>query len=163
MKQVACWSLGVCRSSMSQDMPVRQFGAVPFLSPWVWLAVFTTAIVGCSGSSHKLETASVEGTVTLDGQPVSAGYVFIVPSKGRMARGMIRDDGTFVMGSYESGDGVQVGTHPVIVTSVPPDEAIGNRNRVDIPRKYATAKTSGLSINVQSGQDNHIELALLSE
>ena len=39
-----------------------------------------------------------------------------------MASGKIQPDGTFVMTTYDEGDGVQVGTHPVIVNELPPDE-----------------------------------------
>lgn len=127
------------------------------------LSLLILAALGCGGSSHELETALVRGTVTLDGNPVTGGYVFIVPGKGRMAKGVIQSDGTFVMGTYESSDGVQVGTHPVIVTPVPADEGSGRQNAVPIPRKYAVASTSGLTCEVRTGEENTLNLVLASK
>lgn len=126
------------------------------------LTTVVVGLVGCGGG-HELETAPVKGTVLLDGQPVTSGYVTIAPSRGRLARGVIQEDGAFVMGTYSKSDGVQVGSHPVTVTPVPPDEGAGGRSRIDIPRRYGAASSSGLSIEVPSaGVDAHV-IELTSE
>lgn len=82
-----------------------------------------------------------------------------------MASGQIQSDGKFVMSTYEHGDGVQVGSHAVVVNEVPPDEFSGMpaERRVRIPQRYASAGTSGLTIDVKSGEDNFLELKLTSE
>ncbi len=133
------------------------------VSQWVWLIGIAIATLGCGGSSHELETAPVSGRVTLDGEPLASGYVFVTPSRGRGAKGAIQSDGTFVLGTYESADGAQVGTHSVTVSPIPQDEGAGRRVRVAIPRKYSRAKSSGLTFEVKPGEDNNLELALSSE
>jgi hypothetical protein len=73
---------------------------------------------GCS--NHQLDTAHVHGMVTLDGQPLDAGFVFFRPAKGRMAVGKIQQDGSYVLFTYvrDGDDGAIVGHHKVSV--VPP-------------------------------------------
>jgi hypothetical protein len=131
---------------------------------FVLCASWLLAMSGCGSASHELETSPVNGRVTLDGQPLPSGYVFVLPERGRMAKGAIQSNGTFTLGTYRSDDGAQVGRHGVIVTEVPGDErtAAGAREkvRVSVPRRYANASTSGLVVDVQPGQRNEVELQL---
>jgi hypothetical protein len=120
------------------------------------------AIAGCGKPSYQLETAPVRGVVTLDGQPLPSGYVVVPTAKGHMASGKIQSDGTFVLTTYEEDDGAQVGTHPVVVNEIPVDEfsPIPKTQRVAIPTRYTRAGTSGLQVEVKSGEDNFLELKL---
>jgi hypothetical protein len=129
-----------------------------------FLVLLSLVAVGCGRPAHELETAPVRGQVTLDGAPLPSGYVVVPTARGRMASGAIQADGTFVLSTYEEGDGVQIGTHPVVVNEVPPDEFanVPPERRVRIPTRYARAGTSGLSIDVISGEDNFKELKLTS-
>ena len=131
------------------------------VQPAITLAIVVVATSGCGKPAYQLETAPVRGTVTLDGKPLPSGYVVVPTTRGRMASGKIQPDGTFVLSSYEDGDGAQVGTHPVIVNEVPPDEFSPNtQQRVPIPPRYTSAGTSGLSVEVKPGEDNVLELKL---
>ncbi|WP_145060455.1 hypothetical protein [Adhaeretor mobilis] len=132
------------------------------VSQRVGLIGVVIATLGCGSSSHELETAPVSGRVTLDGELLTSGYVFVTPSKGRGAKGAIQPDGTFVLGTYDSADGVQVGTHSVTINPVPRDEGDRQRERVAIPRKYSQGKSSGLTVDVQAGENNKVEWALTS-
>jgi len=89
----------------------------------------------------------------------------VLTKKGRMARALIQEDGSFVMSTYGEGDGAQIGEHPVVVMAIPADEldSAEKKLRVPVPRRYARPGTSGLTIDVQAGEDNEIELALSSE
>ncbi|MEN1678300.1 MAG: hypothetical protein AAGJ46_01820 [Planctomycetota bacterium] len=135
--------------------PKASLCAVAVLAP----LVFT--LVGC-GSSHELETARVKGHVTIDGVPATSGYVMVLPKKGRMAKGAIEQDGTFVLGTYRDSDGAQVGQHAAVVTPVPSDEG-GPRVKggPKIPRRYHSASSSRLTVKVEPGglDDWHIELS----
>jgi len=128
-------------------------------------ALFAPIFTGCGRPAHELDTAPVSGRVTFDGKALPQGIVYALPSKGRMAKGLIQQDGTFELSTYSDGDGVQVGKHPLIVTALPADELDGpeKKLRVPVPRRYARPGTSGLTIDVQAGKDNEIELALSSE
>jgi hypothetical protein len=122
------------------------------------------ATIGCGKPSHQLETAPLHGKVTLDGQPLSSGYVTVVTSRGRSSSGEVQPDGTFEMSTYQPGDGAQVGSHPVVVTPVPQDVAIPpGAKRVPIPERYQRAGTSGLTAEVKPGEDNSVELTLTTE
>jgi hypothetical protein len=123
--------------------------------------VLATTLVGCGRPSYELETAPVRGTVTLDGQPLPSGYVVVPTLRGRMATGRIEEDGTFVMTTYSSGDGVQVGSHRITVVPVPPDEPAAKR--VPIPTRYQSAGTSGLTLEVKPGEEHEIELKLTTK
>jgi hypothetical protein len=110
---------------------------------------------GCR-ASYQRETAPVCGHVTVDGQPVTSGYVVVIPTSGRMAKGIIQNDGSFIMGTYEADDGVQLGTHPVVVHPVPAEE---NSSRKlpgpTIPERYGISSTSHLQIEVtEKGNEN---------
>lgn len=128
------------------------------------VAVLAAAILsGCGGGGYELDTAPVRGTVTVDGQPVTSGYVFVTPSQGRIAKGEIAEDGTFVLGTYTDDDGAQIGTHPAIVTPIPSfQEGGGPRTPSNIPARYGAASTSGLTITVEPKGENVVELALVS-
>jgi hypothetical protein len=121
--------------------------------------------VGCGPPSYQLETAPVSGKVTLDGNPLPSGYVVIPTAKGRMASGKLQSDGTFVLTTYDEGDGAQVGTHPVIVNELPPDEfsPIPKEQRIPIPARYGSAGTSGITIEVKPDEDNYLEITLTSK
>ena len=128
------------------------------------LILFAMGVIGCGRPAYQLETASVRGKVTLDGRPLPSGYVVVPTARGRMASGEIQSDGTFVLSTYEQGDGAQVGTHPVVVNEVPPDEFadVPEERRVRIPTRYTSAGTSGLTVDVKSDEDNFLELKLTS-
>ncbi len=126
-----------------------------------FLPVAVVSLSGCGRPSYQLDTARVHGTVTLDGLPLPSGYVFLATARGRQARGRIQSDGTFVLSTYDKGDGAQVGTHPVIISPVPPDEAA--ERRVVIPARYTRSGTSGLSVEVKPGVENVLDIVLTSK
>ena len=129
------------------------------------MVLLAVGFMGCGKPAYQLETAPVSGTVTLDGRPLPSGYVVVPAAKGRMASGKIQPDGTFVLTTYDEGDGAQVGTHPVIVNELPLDEfsSVPKEQRMPIPARYGSAGTSGLSIEVKPGEDNFLELTLTTK
>ena len=134
--------------------------------PTIGLSIAVASLVmaiGC-GVGHERETARVSGRVTLDGEPLSSGYVMVLPTKGRMARGAVQEDGTFVLGSYGKSDGAQIGDHPVVVTPVPSDEGgRSSQSNQEIPRRYHRARTSGLRLVVEPGGTDSWLIELTSD
>ena len=124
-------------------------------------AAIVLAAAGCK-PSHELETAPVRGVVMLDGKPLPSGYVFLSPPKGRVAKGLIQEDGSFTLGTYHADDGAQVGLHPVVVTPLPGDErrGVAPERIVPIPANYSAAASSGLTIDVKPGDENVVKLEL---
>lgn len=74
-----------------------------------------------------METASVSGTVTKDGKPVSGGTITFAPkgeegkASGKPATGEVQSDGTYTLTTYDDGDGAVIGTHEVSYDP-PPEE-----------------------------------------
>ena len=138
---------------------------VAILGPLVAPLLLLAGVVGCGRPAYQLETAPVHGKVTLDGEPLPSGYVVVPTARGRMASGAIQPDGSFVLTTYDEGDGVQVGTHPVVVNEVPPDEfsSVAAPQRVSIPPRYTSAGTSGLQVEVKAGEENFLLLELMRE
>jgi hypothetical protein len=126
-------------------------------------SLLVAATAGCGRPSYQLDTAPVKGKVTIDGQPLSSGYVTFVVSRGRASSGEIKPDGTFEMSTYQPGDGAQVGTHPVVITPVPPDEYHAGPKPIPVPERYTRAGTSGFTAEVKPGEDNFIELDLTTK
>lgn len=125
------------------------------------LFVATLVASGCGDSSGL---APVHGVVTLDGEPLTEGFVFVTPTEGKMAKGTIQPDGTFILGTNSDSDGAQVGTHPVTV--LPPTAEEGKPPSVvarSLPNKYSIAATSGITVDVQPNTDNELIIQLSSK
>lgn len=102
----------------------------PALIPCLALlaAVTFTPAVGCS--NNGLNLAKVRGKVTYKGQAVKNGTVFFMPddSKGTIgppAVGSISADGSYIMSTESSGDGVIVGAHKIGITGME-ENPVGN-------------------------------------
>lgn len=130
---------------------------------WCIACLVPLVLSGCR-PGHQRDTAPVRGRVTVDGTPVTSGFVVIIPESGRMAKGMIQSDGSFTMGTYRANDGVQLGRHPVVVHPVPADEERGSNplSGPTIPDHYGIAGTSGLEIEVTPDGIEDLSLELHS-
>ena len=119
-------------------------------------------IGGCGGKEH--DTHPVRGLVRFpDGKLLRNGSVeFEIsrPSQPVTARGKIRPDGTFVLGTYQLDDGAFAGKHRAIVIA---EQDIGNgpeRPGViqgsPIDAKYRDFSKSGLEFEVKPGNNDII-------
>jgi len=88
---------------------------------------FAAGLAGCG--SGQLGTASVSGKVSFNGAPVPGGTITFYPAGGeagtesRPASGPIKPDGTFVLTTYEEGDGAVPGKYTVGFSPPPTAEA----------------------------------------
>jgi len=73
---------------------------------------------GCSQSGN-VKTYPVKGVVTFDGKPmVGGGSISLVPTTnqpGKTAAGIIKPDGTYILGTYTETDGSMTGDFKVII------------------------------------------------
>jgi hypothetical protein len=121
---------------------------------------------GC-GKSHQLETAPVQGKITVDGKALQTGRVRFAPERGRGATGDIQSDGTYTLTTYSTGDGATVGKHRI---SIEARVAAGKRNVESeeplppslIPEHYADESKSGLEFDVKAGETNQADFDLRS-
>jgi len=124
-----------------------------------------------TGCSDKVQ---VKGKVTLsDGNPVGIGHV--VFDKGDFAaRGEIKSDGSYTMGSLKATDGLPKGEYTVYITgATQTGKSVefktfgggGQMGSMSIPsltpiiaREYTSATTSPLKCNVQKSMTFDIEV-----
>ena len=111
-------------------------------------AAVLIVVCGCGRPSYELETAPVTGRVVMNGEPVTSGYIYTSPRRGRLATSGINDDGSFSLGTYDKGDGAIVGEHAVMLAPIPSDEGPTPEGAVVPPERYAFASSSGLTIDV---------------
>lgn len=121
------------------------------------LAIIMT---GCAEQVEKKPTAPVKGTFTFQGKPLETGEIVFFPDSGeRIANGKIQPDGTFVLTTYDEGDGAFPGTHKVTIVSerdmegVSAEDPEASMEPSYIPTKYNLQKTSGLTAEVKDGEN----------
>ncbi len=116
---------------------------------------------GCGSSASDKETGTVSGTVVSDGKPVTEGLVsFSIAAKGVGALADLDANGAF---KFESP--LPVGEYVVTISPPRPDPNLGPKEMTpidpkdypNIPKKYHSDKTSGLTAKVVTGE-NKIEL-----
>jgi hypothetical protein len=125
------------------------------------LLLFSSVV--CFGCGSNAPIGTVQGKVTLNGQPINGGRVVMVGEQPPVElAASIEADGSYKMRSYES-DGLPPGRYKVAVSSqgiadgdeialagspAPPEPA-GPK----IPRKYESVETSGLTADVKPGDN----------
>jgi hypothetical protein len=81
----------------------------------IYAAGILLVAVAASGCGTK--TVKVEGTVTLDGQPVPGAMVIFYPEDGGPQANALTDaDGAFRLTTFNTGDGAMPGSHKVTVS-----------------------------------------------
>ena len=137
-------------------------------------AILVLSVLSACGPSRP-QTAPVTGKVTFRGNPLPEGTITFYPEIGRSATGRIGPDGTYVLTTFDEGDGALVGKHTVTIEAVrfaqrqqpksleeeiamarsgkKEDPAAAKPQRL-VPQKYAEKSTSGLSAEVSSGKNS---------
>jgi hypothetical protein len=119
----------------------------------VWIALLALIAGGCTGN----RVYPVEGKVIFkDGTPyVGGGQVNFEPMDKTVrtaARGILKADGTFRMGTYQDTDGVPEGRYRVVVVPTPPRSL--RRPPPDWPpfhKRYSQPDKSKLEFDVTAG------------
>jgi len=123
---------------------------------------------GCGGNTMK-GLVNVEGTVTLDGNPLPEGTVTFMPvdvsNGGSPSSGKIDSNGSYELQFSKSNTGIKPGTYVVTVNSwetVATMDAKGKAvpGKSRIPEKYSSSDASRIEITVndESSQTFPIEL-----
>ncbi|MCL2623534.1 MAG: hypothetical protein FWD31_07710 [Planctomycetaceae bacterium] len=126
---------------------------------------------GITGCGNGL--VNLRGTVTFsdDGSPLTTGFVIFDNGKDR-ARGKIKENGTYTVGSLSDNDGLKPGHYRVYVQAIGSDPSgalapmdtsaagpgMASPSDANIPRlrqqvalvdsKFSSADTSGLELNI---------------
>lgn len=117
----------------------------------------TAALAGCFSQASQQE----RGLVTLDGRPLANAVVFfqLEGEKDATAMGTTNRAGKVIMRRVSSRQAIPPGTYRVIVNSM--DRAPASREQkapLAVPRIYADASTTPLTIEVPTGGDCELKL-----
>jgi len=133
----------------------------------MWVGLLCVLSSGCGGDGRP-RLVRVEGTVTLDGQPLEGAIVAfqpIVEDKAKFQRpssGVTDPSGKFQLKTYEPGDGAPVGKYRVaivkreVVGKLPDDfnsemsESVNMTYKWVTPREVSDPATSGLTAEITS-------------
>jgi hypothetical protein len=111
---------------------------------------------GCGKQKQPWETVyPAAGKIQYKGEPLWGAQVTLVPVDEKIPASVRPTattdwDGTFQLGTYSLADGAPAGDYKVVVLHYPvvgPKES-PSAGPNDLPRKYATAKTSDLNVTV---------------
>lgn len=119
-------------------------------------AALLSAALLSTGCSNSPKLVPIEGQVTLDGQPVSYGYIRVIPAAGRTAFAELDEQGRFKLMTDEA-EGCPLGNHQVTINSA--KSLSETQQRRYAPEKYETGLTTDLRIDVKEpNKDLKIEL-----
>ncbi|WP_425394985.1 hypothetical protein [Aeoliella sp.] len=117
---------------------------------WALSLAILPAVLGCSDG--KPERVPVSGTVLIDGEPLTYGFIKVIPTDGRSAYGRLDAEGRFELTTYEVGDGALLGTHPVEILAEEP--LSDTKSKWHAPKKYASHQTSELTVDIDGPVDD---------
>ena len=127
------------------------------------ILICASAIVGCGAS--QIPTYPVSGTVVFeDGSPVRTGTVELESREHKLtATGTIREDGSFVLGTYTSSDGACEGEHGAIVSQLIINDGTVKHSKnhgQPVDPLYASYGTSPLTATVRAEKLNSLTLTV---
>lgn len=140
--------------------------------PAIGILTIFAMLMGIGCSSEQPNTYPVSGTVLFNKIPVEgAGVMFQPVEGGSYGFGVTDQNGSFVISTFEIGDGAIPGEHRVTVKMQTETGLIGSptdglasddttqesptltRPMVELPSRYGKADTSGLTVIVESSMD----------
>lgn len=105
------------------------------------LALLFLGVTGCG--NHPVP---VNGTVTLDGQPLTEAMVFFYPitdgKEGRMAAGLTDPNGKFELGTMGVNDGAYRRQYKVVIQKYVPNKAAAPKAPKNVPANDIDAATA---------------------
>ena len=132
---------------------------------FLWLSALSLAAAGIGCGSGKVGGAKISGTVKYRGNPLPSGTVTFFDAKKEIVGSATIDNGSYSMADVRPGKvNVSVTTPPAVKANPkhsPPKDMPGAAPLpvVPIPAHYGNPEKSGLSYDVNAGQqDFPIEL-----
>lgn len=130
------------------------------------LALFLVIPIHSSCSKNKqAKTYPVKGSVFINGEPAKGAIVTFVPvnreqNPDLIAQGVVRDDGSFAMGTHQAGDGVPPGEYQVGIElrGRPSGKSAATKKSVHVDKLQGRFKPSASGIRVTiEAKDNQLE------
>lgn len=147
------------------------------LFPLILAGLLLSTVAACGGGVDYGPTGTIQGTLTMDGQPLPAGtqVVFMHPEKGYAAFGGTDAQGHYEITSWNDGQ-MPVGTYHVMIQPAAgansdeepsPEDLLDNPEKFEqaaqanFPFKYRQTNSSGLEFPVTEGA-NTIDIEIKS-
>jgi hypothetical protein len=122
------------------------------------MLVIPFGVAACN--SERIYTVPASGTVTYKGKPLEKGQVQFLPTEGPAAVGSI-EDGKFVLGTNNAGNGAPPGKYRVTVFSYKTiQNKFGETSKSMIPNRYTNPDSSGIVQDIPEGGNNKIDIQL---
>jgi hypothetical protein len=129
---------------------------------------------GCSSSyepvAAQAPSVPASGTITWKGKPLPGFRITLHPADGqRPAAGVSDSEGKFVLGTNSPNDGAVPGKHPVsIIWEQPVDDGLSaaptnpaaTKAPIDLPPRFASPETSGITLEIPPEGSSTLELKL---
>ncbi|MGC4001902.1 MAG: hypothetical protein QM811_01610 [Pirellulales bacterium] len=115
------------------------------------LLLLALTLVVAGGCDRKPQPVPVSGNVTIDGKPLQGGYVRVIPTTGRLAYGVIDENGHYSLTTFTSGDGVYPGEHTVEIAGY--QDKPGKRTWL-APPYYKDEKLSNLTAKIDGPRED---------
>jgi len=137
------------------------------------LLLLPLMMVSCGGSA-TVPLAKLEGTVTLNGQPLEAATIVFESPGQRAANGKVVNGKIVEVTTFDPNDGIPLGRHKVAiqasgavgaaVASDPSQDSSSQAGYMGVsappfPPRYSNPETSGLTAEILKGT-NKVEFAL---
>ena len=134
---------------------------------WLGLGLLWVACLAAVGCDSRPSVAPVRGVVKMDGKPLPGGRVMFSPIAsgdekivGKSAIGQIQKDGSFVLSTYEDGDGALIGSHhPTVMENRQEDDPNSKHPTVSGP-KIGVIRLNDITYEVVAGEDNVFTIEL---
>ncbi len=129
--------------------------------------VLCFALSGCGSKPAWEVTHPVKGLLTYKGKPVANADLAFFPQDSSYPdtvrpRARTKEDGSFIVWTYNEGDGAPVGSYKVTAVhneiGISKEAVVAKPN--DLPPKYSTLEGTDLQITVKEGENQLPEFAL---
>jgi hypothetical protein len=109
------------------------------------------SVVCALGCNRGPEIVPVSGKITIDGQPLTTGFITMYQEGYRPATAQIESDGSFHFKTLKDRDGCLLGEHPITVTS---NEVVdATTTKFFIPPRYGDLKGADMKLKIDGATD----------
>ena len=164
------FSVPLCFNPQEQDMQHNELthaitGAA--MKPWLNVGLLSIACALIVGCSNHPDVALARGVVKMDGKALPGGRVMFQPIAvgedkivGKSAMGQIQEDGSFVLTTYEDGDGATVGSHQAVVMENRQDDDPNSDRPTRKGPRIGVVTLNDITFDVVAGEENVFTIEL---
>ncbi|TWT51805.1 hypothetical protein KOR42_32780 [Thalassoglobus neptunius] len=130
------------------------------------LAVTLTLVVGCGKADWQADTYPARGTLTINGENPVGALVELHPTgeatdvRNSLPWGLVEEDGTFTLSTYEMGDGAPPGQYSVTIKWSPDVNSPTLADRLN--GAYRDPRKSQWTVTIAE-EDNEIPLIEITD